>query len=200
MLTLAQSIDSVGVSSLILPILVSAVVVFVASAVIWMALPHHKKDLRFLPNESEFDAAIGPLNIEPGFYMFPNCEHARDMKSEAFQTRWKSGPWGTITVMGSAPNFAINLAKSFVSYLLVGLFVAYLTGLALGPGAAYMEVFRVSGAAAVLGYCMGSLANDAFLGKPNRFILTCFIDGVVFALLTAGVFAAMWPSASAPAL
>lgn len=183
----------VELAQLWLPVLVSAVAVFFASAVIWMALPYHKADIRFLPNERDFDNAIEPLNIKPGLYMFPNCEHAKDMKNQAFQERFKSGPWGTITIWAKAPNFGMNLLKTFMVYLIISVFVAYITGLALGPGTDYMRVFRVAGAGAVLGHCFGSLANDFFLGKPTRFIITSFIDGVIFALIVAGVFAAMWP-------
>ncbi len=34
-----------------LPILASAVVVFLASSIAWMVLPHHKKDVKTLPDE-----------------------------------------------------------------------------------------------------------------------------------------------------
>ncbi len=185
--------DMVELAQLWLPVLVSAVAVFFASAVIWMALPYHKADIRPLPDEKAFDDAIAGLDIKPGLYMFPNCQDTKDMKSDAFKERFRSGPWGTITIMGKAPNFGMNLLRTFIVYLVVSVFVAYLTGLALPAGAEYMRVFRIAGAAAVLGHCMGSLANDFFLGKPARFIVTSFIDGVIFALIVAGVFAAMWP-------
>lgn len=185
----------VSLAQLWLPILIATVCVFFASSIIWMVLPYHKPDIRFLPNEAEFDAAIGKLDIAPGFYMYPNCQNAKDMKSEAFQTRWKSGPWGTINVMGQQPNFAMNLLKTFIAYGVITIIVAYLAGIALAPGADYMEVFRVVATAGILGHCMGALAGSFFMGTPTRFILTCFIDGVIFALITAGVMASMWPAA-----
>tara|TARA_R110002096_G_scaffold344921_2_gene537795 strand:+ start:28332 stop:28916 length:585 start_codon:yes stop_codon:yes gene_type:complete len=183
----------VGLAELWMPVLISAVAVFVASSVIWMALPIHKADIKFIPNEDEFTSAIKPLNLKPGLYMYPNCANSKDYKSEAFMDKWKAGPWGMITVMGAPPNFMMNLVKCFLSYLAITAMAGYLAGIGLGPGAEYMDVFRVVGTAAILGFCMGSFAGDFFLGKPTRFIITSFIDGVIFALITAGIFAAMWP-------
>ena len=189
----------VGLTELWLPILVSGVVVWIVSAIIWMVLPYHKADIKFLDNEEEFDNAIKPLNIKPGFYMYPGC-HGKDLKSEAFKSRWKSGPWGTITVMGSPPSFASNLIKCFIMYLIISAMAGYLAGIGTMPGAEYMDVFRAVGTAAILGYCMGGIANDFFCGKPTRFIVTSFIDGVIFALITAGVFASMWPEGPSTAI
>lgn len=185
----------VSITQLWLPILIATVCVFFASSIIWMLLPYHKPDIKAIPNEAEFDEAINKLGIAPGFYMYPNCQNAKDMKSEAFKARWESGPWGTINVMGHQPNFAMNLLKTFIAYGLITVMVAYISGMALGPGADYMDVFRVVATAGILGHCMGALAGSFFLGTPTRFIVTCFIDGVIFALITAGVFASMWPAA-----
>ena len=176
-----------------LAIIVSSVAVFVVSAIIWMAIKYHDKDIQTMPDEDPFLGAIKPLNIKPGLYMFPGC-HGVDLKSEEFKARWKEGPWGIIIIAGKQPKFAMNLLKTFISYLVISIFVAYITTLSVSPGAEYLHVFRVAGTAAVLGYCFGGLGNDFFLGKPTRFILTGLFDGVVFALVTAGVFAAMWPS------
>ncbi len=185
----------VGLAELWLPILVSGVAVFIVSAVVWMALPYHKADIKFLDNEADFDKALGELNIKPGHYMFPGCE-AKDMKSDAFKARWTSGPWGSITIQGKAPNFGFNLFRCFIVYVVISAMAGYLAGIGIPAGAEYMDVFRTVGTAAILGYCMGGLANDFFLGKPPRFIVTCFIDGVIYALVTAGIFAAMWPDAA----
>jgi hypothetical protein len=160
----------VSLAQLWLPILIATVCVFFTSSIIWMLLPYHKPDIKFIPNETEFDEAMAKL-----------------------KARWKSGPWGTINVMGQQPNFAINLLKTFIAYGLITTMVAYIAGMSVGPGAEYMHVFRAVATAGVLGHCMGGLANAFFMGTPTRFIFTSFIDGVIFALITAGVIASMWP-------
>lgn len=184
----------VSLMELWLPILIASVCVFFASSIIWMILPYHKKDIQFLPNEGELTSKVSEMNIKPGLYMFPNCQDAKDMKSEEFRAKWNAGPWGMITVQGQQPNFPMNLLKTFLAYLFITIFVAYIAGVALPKGAEYMQVFQVIGAAAVLGHCMGGLAGDFFLGKPTRFIITGFVDGVIFAMITAGVIASMWPA------
>lgn len=184
----------VALLDLLLPIVIATVCVFFTSSIIWMILPYHKKDIQFLPNEEELTSKVTEMNIKPGLYMFPNCQEAKDMKSEEFKAKWKQGPWGTITVQGQQPNFPMNLLKTFLSYLVITIFVAYITAASTTQGADYLAVFQVAGAAGMLGHCMGGLANDFFLGKPTRFIFTSFIDGLIFALITAGVIASMWPS------
>jgi hypothetical protein len=52
----------VPITSLVLPIVVSAVVVFVASSIIHMALPYHRSDMRMIPGgKSAFDGLVYAL-------------------------------------------------------------------------------------------------------------------------------------------
>ena len=54
-----------------LPILLSAVFVFVASSLVHMVLQLHKNDYRKLPAEDELLDALRRTNTPPGQYMFP---------------------------------------------------------------------------------------------------------------------------------
>lgn len=179
-----------------LPILVSAVVVFAASFLAWMALPHHKQDVKMLPDEPALTNHLKQLNIPPGTYMWPNCQSPADQKSAEFKARFESGPWGSMNIVGSRPNFARNLVLTFIFYVVVGTFVGYITANARAAGAAFLPVFQVAGATAVLAYCAGSIPNAIFFGKPGRFVFTEFIDGVVYGLLTGIVFGLLWPAAA----
>jgi len=183
----------VTLAELWLPILIATVCVFFASFVIWMLLPYHKADIKVLPNESDYTDAMGKLNIKPGFYMYPNCQSNKDMKSDEFQARLKTGPWGSVNVLSAQPSFPMSLIKTFTVYLIITIMVAYIASIGVAAGADYMHVFRVIATAGILGHCMGGLAGSFFLGTPNRFIFTSFVDGVIFALITAGVIASMWP-------
>lgn len=185
----------VELTDLWLPILVASVCVFITSAVMWMALPHHKADIRALPPESPLPGAIASSGLSSGFYMFPHSEDCKNMKSPESQEKWKAGPWGTINILPSAPGFGMNLLKTFLAFLVISVLVAYVAGAGLGAGAEFVSVFRLVGIAALLGHCMGGLAHSFFMGKPARFIVTDFIDGVVYALVTGAVFAFMWPGA-----
>lgn len=60
----------VSMFSLIWPILVAAGLVFLVSSIVWMVLPHHKSDLKGLPDEDAVLAALG--TVAPGAYDFPH--------------------------------------------------------------------------------------------------------------------------------
>jgi hypothetical protein len=181
------------IAELWLVVLTSAVAVFVVSSVLWMALPHHKADIRMLPDQPAFDAALAGLKIPPGLYMFPNCADSTAMKSDAFKTRWASGPWGTINLMGKPPSFAHNLLLTFLTFLVCSFIIAYLASFALSPLSADRTVFRFAFTAAFLTYALGGLPNAFFLGKPARFILTDTFDAALYALTTALAFMLLWP-------
>src|SRR5215475_6994368 len=89
----------VTLADLWLPILVSAVAVWIASALAWMALPHHKGDFRQLPNEDEVMAAVRNLSIAPGVYFFPHMKDCSKMKTDpAAKEKFEKGPHGMITI------------------------------------------------------------------------------------------------------
>lgn len=185
-------------TSLWLPILVSSVAVFFASFLVWMVLGHHKADIKKLPDEQAFIDRISDLNIPPGTYMWPNCNTAEEMKSPEYMNRYKTGPWGSINVIGNMPSFGRNLTLTFLFYLVVGVFVAYITGEARRPGAGFGPVFQIASSVAILAYCAGSIPGAIFFGKPVRFMFTDFVDGVVYGLMTGLIFALMWPAATVP--
>lgn len=176
-----------------LPILVSSVAVFFASFLVWMVLPHHKADIKKLPDEKALTAKLNELNIPPGTYMWPNCETKEEMGSEEFKARLHAGPWGSINIMRAEPSFGRNLALTFTFYVIVSAFVAYITGEARAPGAAFASVFQVAGATAILGYCAGGIPGAFFFAKPVRFMMTELIDGIAYGLITAAIFAWLWP-------
>lgn len=185
-----------SVLDLWLPIVVSAVVVFAASCLAWMVLPHHKKDWVKLPDEAGLTKALTELNVSSGWYMFPHCGGGKEAKSEEFKARWKAGPWGSVHLWPAAPSMARNLVLVFLSYIIVGIFVAYIGGLAFaGQAPEFLPVFRLTGAAAVAAYCLGPLPYAVFMGKPLRNTLNDLIDGIVYGLLTGVVFGLLWPTA-----
>jgi hypothetical protein len=176
-----------------LPILVSAVIVFIASSLVWMVLPHHKKDIKSLPDEKALTDHLGKLNLAPGVYVWPGYGSRQDMKSEEYKARYEAGPWGSMNILGGKPNFGRSLVLTFLFYIVVGLFVAYIAALARPAGSAFLPVFRVAGAAAIVAYCAGSIPSAIFMGKPGRFVLTDFLDGLAYGLLTGATFGLLWP-------
>src|SRR6202140_4856423 len=125
----------VPIHALWLPILLSAVIVFVASSILHMALPFHKSDYRKLPDEGKVTDALRAVGVTPGpVYSFPHCTH-KDMKSPEVVEKFKRGPVGLLTVMPSgAPAMGKFLGLWFVYCLVVGIFVACVAGQTLAPG------------------------------------------------------------------
>ncbi len=183
----------VPLTALWLPIVLSAVIVFVASSIMHMVLPYHRTDYKQLPDESKILGAIRAAGVRRGLYMFPFCT-PQEMKSPAMAQKFKQGPVGQLTVMPSGPIAMPKfLAMWFVFCLIVSYFVAYLTGRTVAPGADYLRVFQVAGTAAFLAYGLGNLSNSIWRGRPWPVTIKEVIDGLIFGLLTAGTFGWLWP-------
>ena len=183
----------VAVSALWLPIILAAVIVFVASSILHMVLPYHRSDYGRLPEEEKIGAAIREAGVKPGLYMFPFCTH-QEMKTPEAQERFKRGPVGTMNVRPSGP-VAIGkyLAQWFVYCLVVSFFTAYATGITLAAGTQYLVVFRVAGTVAFMAYGLSQLANGIWKGEPWSMVMKEVIDGLIYGLLTAGTFGWLWP-------
>ena len=183
----------VPLTALWLPILLAAVIVFVASSIMHMFLPYHRSDYQRLPDEDKLTAALRAAGLKRGLYIFPYCTH-KEMKSPAMIEKYKQGPVGMLTVFPSGPPAMPKfLAMWFVYCLVIGLFVAYLTGHTVAPGAQYLVVFRVAGTAAFLGYGLGHLVNSIWAGQPWSVTIKHVVDGLIFGCLTAGTFGWLWP-------
>ncbi len=181
-------------SALWLPILLSAVFVFVVSSVLHMAFRYHKAEYQEIPGEDNVLQAMRAGGFSPGEYIFPHAEGHREMNEPEMIAKFESGPVGFMTIMPSGRwKMAPSLVQWFLFSLLVSVFVAYVTNLAVGPGADYRRVFRVAGAVAVLAYAVTHVPDSIWKGKPWRNTLMHVVDGVVYGLVTAGVFGWLWP-------
>jgi hypothetical protein len=108
--------------------------------------------------------------------------------------KYKQGPVGLMTVVPNGPPAMPKFLGLWFAYcLIVGFFVAYLTGHTVAPGAHYLAVFRVVGTAAFLAYGLGNLSNGIWKGQPWSIVIKEVIDGLVYASLTAGTFGWLWP-------
>ena len=181
----------VSVASLWLRVLVSAVLVFFASALFHMVLKYHQSDAGPLPDEAKVADALRPLRIPPGDYALP---YGTGPGSPELIERFKQGPVAIITIQpNQLPALGVNLARWFVYSLLVGAVAGYVAGLTLGPGAEYSLVFRVVGAVAFAGYSLAILQATIWWARSWSYTLKTMFDGAVYALLTAGAFGWLWP-------
>ncbi len=181
-------------TSLWLPILLSAVIVFVVSSIIHMALPWHKSDYPKIPNEDKVMDALRPLAIPPGDYMVPRPSQRAEMRSPEFLEKMKKGPVMVLTVLPNGPMaMGRNLVLWFVYSAVVSFFAAYVAGRALPPGAPYLHVFRFVGTTAFIGYTMALWQMSIWYRRAWSTTIKATVDGLIYGLLTAGTFGWLWP-------
>jgi hypothetical protein len=184
----------VGLTELLVPIAVSAVIVFVVSSLIHMVFKWHASDYRGLAKEEEAADAIRLSNPSPGIYNLPVCKDMKDMASPAMQEKFKRGPVATIVVRpNGAPPMGKSLGLWFVYSALVSLFAGYLAGRTLPAGTDYLAVFRVVGASAFMAYGLANIVDSIWKGFPWSVSVKHTFDGLLYALVTAGTFGWLWP-------
>jgi len=184
----------VSITSLALPILLSAVFVFIASSVIHMVLKYHSKDFSGVPDEEGLMEAFRRTKVAPGDYCMPYAGSMEAMKSKEFCDKFAKGPVVTMTVSaGGTMNMGGQLGQWFLYTVVISLFTAYLTGRVLQGGAHYLDVFRVAGTVAFMGYAMALPPFSIWYKRNWGTTLRSMVDGLLYSLLTAGTFGWLWP-------
>jgi len=183
-----------GLAALWVPILLSAVIVFVVSSLIHMASPWHKSDYPKLPNEDRVMDVLRPLAIPPGDYMMPRPSSRQEMRAPQFAEKFKKGPVMMFTVWpGGSMSMGRQLVQWFLYAVIVGIFAAYVAGRALPPGAEYLHVFRFAGVTAFIGYALALWQMSIWYRRAWLTTIKATVDGLIYALLTAGTFGWLWP-------
>ena len=182
-----------ALSALWLPILLSAVVVFVASSIIHMAPRWHRSDYPRLENQDAVMDALRNLNVPPGTWFMPRSRDMKEMRTPEFKEKMKRGPVLMMTVFPGEISMARNMSLWFVHLLIVSLFAAYIASRALGPSSQYIEVFRFVRATAFIGYAVALWQIVIWYNRSLSMTIKETIDGLIYALLTAGIFGWLWP-------
>lgn len=182
--------------SLWLPVLVSAAAVWMASAIVWMALPHHKSDFSKLPSEEGVSEALKKLALTPGQYLLPFMGDMSKMKDPAFIKRMEEGPIAMIT---SRPNGVPGMAKNLVLYfgycVLVSFTTAYVARHTLNFGAEKMHAFQLTGTVAICSYALATIPESIWMWRPWPATLKHVADAIAYGLITGAIFAWLWPHA-----
>jgi len=185
----------VSILSLWLPILVSAVFVFVVSTIIHVFLGYHKSDFGKVSNEDEVMGALRRGSIKPGDYFIPHAGSAKAMSSPEYIEKTTAGPVAIMSVMPSRPpNMTNSLIQWFLYSIVVSIIAAYVAGRALGPESSFLAVFRFAGITAFVGYSIGLLQNSIWWGRSWSTTFKSMFDGLLYALVTAGAFGWLWPA------
>jgi hypothetical protein len=182
----------VTLPALWLPILLSVLLVFIASSIIHMVLKYHARDFGRLPDE---EAVRAVLRVPAGEYAIPYASSMDEMKTPEYTRKMQEGPVAFLTVKpGGAWNIGSNLAMWAAYCLVVTIFAAYVAGRALYPGADYLAVFRFVATTAFAGYALALWQQVIWYGRGVGATAKSTFDGLIYALLTAGVFGWLWPA------
>ena len=184
----------VSLASLWLPVLLSAVIVFVASSVIHMLLGYHSSDWKRFRSEDAVLDALRPFDLIPGDYAAPMPESMAAMSSPEYKAKVERGPRVMLTVMSASSSMPKSLVLWFVYSIAVSVFAAYAAGIALGPGAVYLDVFRLTSTVAFAGYALALWQGWIWYSRSVGSTLKSTFDGLVYALATGGVFGWLWPA------
>jgi hypothetical protein len=185
----------VTIVELWLPILLSAVFVFVASSVIHMCIPIHKGDYSKLPGEDKIMDSMRGEGLQPGGYMFPCADSMKEMASPEMIEKLNKGPVGFLVVLPNGPmNMGKSLGQWFVFCVAVAAVTGFVASLGISTGASFGEVFKMTVAVAFLGFALSSVTDSIWKGISWVVTAKFIFDGTVYALVTAATFGWLWPA------
>ena len=168
-------------------IIVSAVLVWVMSALVWTVLPWHKKDFAKTGDEEAVRTALNGL--KPGVYSVPHCPDQKAFEDPEMKRRFEEGPQAFVTVIPSGlPQMGSKMLMSFVNSLVVGVICAYMVTRTLSVDSDYLAVFRISGTVAFIAYGYAYVMESVWFGRPWSSTVKTMFDSLLYALLTGGAF------------
>ena len=187
---------AVSVIELWMPILLGAVLAWVASALIHMLLKYHNSDYRQLANEDEVAAAIRRGAPTPGLHSLPYCADMAKMAEPAMQAKFTDGPVAFVTVFPSGlPNMGKLVGQQFLYFLIGCLLIAACATHVLAAGAPYMAVFTFVAPVAFLAFGWAVVPFSIWYGHTWAATGKYLLDALIYGLLVAGSFAWLWPAA-----
>jgi hypothetical protein len=184
----------VPIASLWIPILLSAVVVFVASFVLHMLIPFHRSDYQKLPNEDRVVDALRGFGIPPGDYMAPSASGPAAMRDPAFLEKMNKGPVVVATFMPVGPiRMGAQLTQWFVYCVVVSLLAALATSITYRAGANHHSVVHFSALIAFIGYTVAMWQLSIWYHRSWATTLRYTVDGAIYGFLTGLMFGWFWP-------
>lgn len=183
-----------AIAQLWIPVLATAVLVFVASSLIHMVFKWHSSDYRQLANEDEVRAAVRAASPTPGQYVIPYCADMKEMGNEAMLKKFTEGPIAIVTVRKNGmPSMGTPLLLWFLLNLVLAAIAAVLAMQAY-PGKANAHAAGcLAGVVTFLAYGGGSVQLAIWMGKRWGSVAKDMVDCAVFAVITALVFTWLWP-------
>ena len=183
----------VTILSLWLPILIASVLVYVVAAVLYMATPLHSKDFAKLQGEDAVMDVLRAQEVKQGQYMFPGAESKKEWSSPEWIEKANRGPVGLLFIHALGTSMSKQLTFQGIFVLAISIMAGYMGSASLPPGAEYLEVFQVVGTAAFLAHSAGPFTDAIWYGFSWKMAWVRALEGLLFGVLTAGVFGWLWP-------
>ncbi|HEY8133442.1 MAG TPA: hypothetical protein VII12_16320, partial [Thermoanaerobaculia bacterium] len=190
----AKEIVMTALAALWLPILLSAVFVFIVSSIIHMTPLWHKNDYPAMPNQDQVSSALRSLAIPPGDYVIPRAKDMKEMRTPEFKEKFKTGPVVFMTILAN-PKMSMTrpLTLWFIYILVTNFLAALVASWTLAPGADREMVFCVMGTTTFLGYVAALWQMSIWYGRALSMTIKSTIDGLIYAAIAAGTFVWLWP-------
>ena len=177
-----------------LPILVTAVLVFIASSLIHMVIKWHNSDYKKLSNEDDVRAAIRAGSPVPGQYVLPYCSDMKDMQGEAMQKKFIDGPVGMLTLRKNGPpSMGGSLIQWFIYLLIVAAIAGFIALRIYGVQGEAHRAGHLVGLISFLTYTGGSVQMGIWMGKPWGSVAKDVLDALIYATISAFTFQFLWP-------
>lgn len=181
-------------TQILVPILLSAIAVFVASSVFHMISPHHRNDFTRVPDEDGVQEAMRRFSLPFGDYIIPAPPGPNMMKDPVYLEKVNRGPIMVMTVM---PNRMGDMGKLMGMWFLYLLFVMALAGHAaqrvLGYGAGNRIVFHTIFLYVFAGLGLALLQNSIWYARKWSTTFKSLLDSLVYAAIAGGIFVWLWP-------
>ena len=177
-----------------LPILLSAVVVFVISSLVHMVFKYHATDYGTVANEDAVRAAINAGNPAPGRYVIPHCKDMKDMASPEMTKKYQEGPVMHFTILPKGvPGLGKYLGQWLLWSLVIAAVVGWLTAKAYGLGAPAQGAAKFAAVLTFIAHGFGTVTESIWVGRPWGSSARYLLDSALYALGTWAVFLWLWP-------
>jgi hypothetical protein len=184
----------IPLTSLWLAILLAGLAIFLLSFVCWMLMKHHYNDFGAVPEEEGFMDALRAAGAGAGQYRFPYCGTPEEMQDPDFQARYNAGPKGYLVLMPEGPfAMAAGMARTLLFCVAIAFAVAYVATIALGEGAASVDVFRLTATVTWLTCCGAHGWGAIWMGRSSSQTLKDVLDSLAYGLAVGAIFAWQWP-------
>lgn len=165
------------------PIILSGIAVHIASTLAWVVLPHHKPEWLRLPM-GPLDDALPAAGAEVGkqYVLIESGADPNDMNAACK---------GSLILWRKSPNMGKNIALTVTYFLCISAVIGYLASISMTAATPKLDVFRFTATCALLCYSFGGMSHVIWF---RRRVLLDMIDGLVYSLITGGIFMALWPT------